>query len=240
VPTWTRRAKQSVRRAGGVIGSVVAVRTASPIAVLTYDDGPEPGGTDRVLEVLADRGARATFFVLLSRVNLYPSLLDEIVAGGHEVALHGVDHRRLTSQSSRDVIDQLRTGRAALEDRCGQRVRWMRPPYGAQTVTTSLAIRRAGLTPVLWGPSSWDWKPTTDEARLSRIREQTSKGSILLCHDGFADSRDGARDGSPPDVNRHELAVRILDVFDELQLGACSLSAAFSTGSAVREARFTR
>jgi peptidoglycan/xylan/chitin deacetylase (PgdA/CDA1 family) len=218
----------------------VSVRTDSPAVVLTYDDGPEPGGTDRILEVLARRGVRATFFVLLTRARLYPSLLAEVVAAGHEIGLHGVDHRRLTSLPASDVGKQLRAGKAELEDRCGQQVLWMRPPYGAQTARTCLAIRRAGLTPVLWGPSSWDWKPTTEDVRLGRIRDGAGRGSILLCHDGFADVRDGVADGAPPDIDRGDFATRTLNTLDGLGLGACSLGAALDAGVAVREARFRR
>jgi peptidoglycan/xylan/chitin deacetylase (PgdA/CDA1 family) len=241
MPGWsTAGIKRSVRRAGGAIGAVVSVRTDSPHVVLTYDDGPEPGGTEQILEVLAERGVRATFFVLLTRVRLYPNLLDEVVAAGHEIGLHGVDHRRLTSLRAAEVRGRMRIGKAELEDRCGRPVRWMRPPYGAQTPSICLAIRRAGMTPVLWGPSSWDWKPTTQEIRLTRIREGAGKGSILLYHDGFADARDGVTDGSPPGVDRRELATRSLDTLAELGLNAGSLGAALDAGSVVREARFRR
>ena len=134
----------------------------------------------------------------------------------------------------------MRTGKAELEDRCGRPVRWMRPPYGAQTPSICLAIRRAGMTPVLWGPSSWDWKPTTQEIRLTRIRDGAGQGSILLYHDGFADARDGVADGSPPGVDRRDLATRSLDTLAELGLTAGSLGAALDAGSVVREARFTK
>jgi peptidoglycan/xylan/chitin deacetylase (PgdA/CDA1 family) len=208
--------------------------------VLTYDDGPEPNGTERVLAALASHGARATFFVLVSRARRYPGLLADVVAAGHEIALHGVDHRRLTSFSATQVRLRCADGRAELEDVTAQRVRWMRPPYGAQTLSTSLAIRRAGLTPVLWGPSSWDWKPVTQQARLARVRESARSGSILLCHDGFADARDGVDDGPAPALDRGELTARILDIYASLGLLARSLGEAITDGSAIREAHFRR
>ena len=65
--------------------------------VLTYDDGPTPGVTDRLLPILAEAGATATFFVLLTRVRAHPSMVAELLAAGHEVALHGIDHVDLTS-----------------------------------------------------------------------------------------------------------------------------------------------
>ena len=116
----------------------------------------------------------------------------------------------------------------------------MRPPYGAQTLSTSLAIQRAGLSPVLWGPSSWDWKPITQEARLARIRETASAGSILLCHDGYADTRDAVDDGRAPTLDRGELTEGILDVYASYGLLARSLGEAMAGGSAIREAHFRR
>lgn len=232
--------KTGIRRAIGSVGSVVAVRTNSTTAVLTYDDGPEPGGTDQILAALATYGARATFFVLVSRARLYSRLLDEVVADGHEIGLHGVDHRRLTSFSAGEVHRRCADGRAELEDLTARPVRWMRPPYGAQTFSTSMAIRRAGLTPVLWGASSWDWKPITEEARLAHVRDTVQAGSILLCHDGFADLRDGVDDGPRPAIDRGELTVGILRIYAACGLIASSLGDAMIGGSAVREARFRR
>ena len=106
--------------------------------------------------------------------------------------------------------------------------------------SSDLAIQWAGLTPVLWGPSSWDWKPITQEARLARVRRTAAAGSILLCHDGFADARDAADDGPVPALDRGELTARILDVYASCGLLARSLGEAMADGSAIREARFRR
>ncbi|MGN6607610.1 MAG: polysaccharide deacetylase family protein [Jatrophihabitans sp.] len=232
--------KQRVRRLLAPVGSVVAVRTDAATAVLTYDDGPEPGGTDDVLAALADRGVRATFFVLLTRARLHRGLLDEVVAAGHEIALHGTDHRRLTTLPAKEVLRRCIDGRGELEDLTGAPVRWMRPPYGAQTPTTWLAIRRAGLVPVLWGPSSWDWRPADHDVRLARVREGARAGSILLCHDGFADHRDGVDDGPGPAVDRRRLTADILDIYAERGLTPRPLGAAVEGGSLIREGRFVR
>ena len=75
-------------------GSLTNIRTAAPQVVLTFDDGPQPGGTEQVLGPLAETGSTATFFVLVSRARRFPSLLAEVVAAGHEIGLsntHGYD-----------------------------------------------------------------------------------------------------------------------------------------------------
>ena len=128
------------RAAGPVAGSVVRVRTPEARVVLTFDDGPEPGGTDRVLTALADAGATATFFVLVGRVRRHRALFDEIVAAGHEVGLHGMDHRPLPELPPGEVAEAMRAGKAELEDAAGRAVRWHRPPYGRQTPRTWRAV----------------------------------------------------------------------------------------------------
>lgn len=232
-------ARRVVRRsAGRVLGSTVELRTDRPEVVLTFDDGPEPGGTDRVLSALADAGASATFFVLLTRVRRYPALLEEVLAAGHEVALHGVDHRALPTLPPDEVARLVRAGKAELEDATGQEVRWFRPPYGRQTYANWRAITGAGLVPVLWRPTTWDWKDVPDTERLAKAQEGIGPGAIVLAHDGFAGPADGACDGPPPELDRGALITGVLERYAERGLSARSLEQALVSGRLVRETWF--
>jgi peptidoglycan/xylan/chitin deacetylase (PgdA/CDA1 family) len=237
--TVVRATRRAARRGAGVLfGSAVEVRTDAPHVVLTFDDGPEPGGTDRVLSALAEAGATATFFVLLTRVRRYPALLQEVVAAGHEVALHGLDHRALPTLHPGEVGRRVREGRAELEDVLGAPVRWFRPPYGRQTVRNWRAVTAAGLVPVLWGPTTWDWKDVPHRERVAKAMTGVTPGSIVLAHDGFAGPQDGACDGPPPDVDRGELVSSVLEGYAERGLTARSLGDALAAGSLVRETWF--
>jgi peptidoglycan/xylan/chitin deacetylase (PgdA/CDA1 family) len=211
--------------------SIVAVDTAGgpPRIVLTFDDGPEPGGTDAVLSVLADAGVTATFFVLLSRVQRHPSLLRDTVAAGHEIALHGPDHRRLTQLDPETVAARTRTAKHELEDLLGRPVRWFRPPYGSQSAATWRAVDEAGLTPVMWNTTCWDWRDMPDDARLDEVRAAEA-GAIVLAHDGFANAGDGVDDGPPPTIRRGRLARSIIDVGLTKGFVCGSLSEALRTG----------
>lgn len=235
-----RRVKKALRRSLGAAGSVVSVRTGEQLVALTYDDGPEPGGTDRILEALDDAGATATFFVLLTRARRHPRLLEQIVAGGHEVALHGIDHRPLTSFSAAQVLRRCVDGKDELEQRSGQAVRWMRPPYGKQLPWTALAIRRSGLTAVLWGPSTEDTVEGTVDERAARATATARRGDVLLAHDGYASIDDGVDDGPAPVFDRGLTTARILSGYAELGLRARSLGTVLAHGSARREAVFRR
>jgi peptidoglycan/xylan/chitin deacetylase (PgdA/CDA1 family) len=181
------RAKRRVRRAtDGVlspIGSLRGVRTAERVVALTYDDGPDPDGTPAVLGALAELDVRATFFVLVERAEAHPELLRRIMAEGHEIALHGIDHSRLTEQPA--VHRLLVDGKRRLEAVAGRPVRLFRPAYGSQSLATFAATRRAGLDPVVWGPTVRDWVDGPAAEVAARALPDLHEGSVVLLHDGF-------------------------------------------------------
>ena len=184
-----RVARAALKRAGPLsspVGSVLGVRTRENQIVLTFDDGPAPQTTLAVLEVLRSHGATATFFVLMGRARRHPDLIRRIVEAGHEVALHGIDHVALPGLSSDEVTERTVRGRRELEELTGEPVRWMRPPYGRQTMANWLAVRRSGVEPVLWGTTLWDAKHTTDDQRIARASRLMNRGTILLAHDALA------------------------------------------------------
>lgn len=206
--------------------SVVALRRPAESTVLTYDDGPTPGVTDRLLPVLADAGATATFFVLLTRVRASPGLFHEVLAAGHEIALHGPDHLRLTSLAPSVHPTRFREAKAELEDVAGVAIRWSRPPYGAQDVASWRAARDAGLQPVLWSLSCLDWETHPPDDYVAELRTTDPTGAIVLLHDGFADERDGVDDGPPPTLDRIALTRSVLDELSAHDLPGRSLGEA--------------
>ncbi|WP_085369087.1 polysaccharide deacetylase family protein [Leifsonia sp. NCR5] len=231
-------AATAVRRVGAPVGSVMRVRTDAPLVALTFDDGPVDGGTQKVLAALGDAGATATFFVLLTRVRRAPALLRDVVAAGHEIALHGPDHRRLTTLPPDSIRSRMRDSRSELEDAAGVPVRWFRPPYGAQNMRIWRATRAAGMTPVLWGPTLADWRTTSTEERL-RLAVQGERGAIILGHDGFADAVDGVDDGPAPELDKGRLVSAVAAGYADKGLSLRSLGEVAASGRLVREARFT-
>lgn len=220
-----------LRRHVSVMGSVVAVDTDQPTIVMTFDDGPEPGSTESVVEALADHGATATFFLLSNRAAASPDLVRELAAAGHEIALHGIDHRPLGAFSPAEVRARTASGRAALEDITGVPVRWMRPPYGRQSPRRYRAVRAAGLMPVLWGSTSLDSADVPSDARMAAVARDLTPGTILLCHDGRAGVADGVDDPPIPPFHRGDLTRRILDLYAESGLHARSLGDALHDGT---------
>lgn len=223
------------RRDDTLTHSVVRVDTTAPHVVLTYDDGPQPGGTDRILVALAEAGATATFFVLLSKVRRDPTLLVEVMSAGHEIGLHGSDHRNLTALPLAEVRRRTREAKTELEDVTGRAIRWFRAPYGAQSLGVVEAVRGAGLVPVCWSASWQDWADMALDARMALALAGIGPGAIVLAHDGFAGSADGVDDGRAPSFDRGELSRHILAAYRDLGLSARSLSDALVTGTPVME-----
>lgn len=209
--------------------SIVGLELPSDSVVLTYDDGPTPGVTDELLSVLADADATATFFVLLTRARTRRGLLQELVAAGHEIGLHGADHRKLTTLSPETLPGVLRDARSELEDLTSLRVRWFRPPYGAQDAATWRSVREADLTPVLWSLDCRDWMALAFEEHLNELRNRPLAGSIILLHDGFADAGDGVDDGPPPVLDRPALTSAIIREIHVAGLEPQSLGRALET-----------
>ncbi len=220
-----------------VVGSVV--RTTSEHAVLTYDDGPDPDHTGPILGTLARHRATATFFVLLTRARRFRSIVDDIVAEGHEVALHGPDHRPLTDFGYAEARRRTQDARAELEDQVGCPVQWFRPPYGRQSLRTWQATRSAGLVPVMWSATTWDWREVGQDQRLAEAVRGAAPGMILLAHDGFAGMQDGAAEEPVPVVDRAGLTDLVLTAYRERALSCVSLGRALTGASPVLAASFS-
>lgn len=231
---WAAKVLPAAPGPDSLATSIVGVETPAPEIVLTFDDGPTPGTTDRILEVLRDQGSTATFFVLANRATRNRSLLAEIVAAGHEIAVHGPDHRRLTLFTRREVKDRTLAARHTIEDLAGVSTHWFRAPYGAQGIRAWAGIRRTGLEPVMWGPTFNDWHEVEPEQRLQLALAGTRPGSILLGHDGFAGPCDGVDDGPEPVIDRAALLTDFLASTRDRGLRGVSLAQALRNGRPVK------
>jgi peptidoglycan/xylan/chitin deacetylase (PgdA/CDA1 family) len=159
---------------------------------LTFDDGPDPEGTPAVLAALAALGWRATFFLLGSQVRRYPELARAVVVDGHEVALHGDEHRLHLRRTPAAVLRDLERGLGTVTAATGARPRWYRPPYGVLTAGTLAATTRLGLRPVLWTAAGRDWAPSTPQQVAGRVRRGLSPGATVLLHDSDCTSSPGS------------------------------------------------
>jgi peptidoglycan/xylan/chitin deacetylase (PgdA/CDA1 family) len=192
--------------------ALVAVSPAeTPSVLLTYDDGPDPTGTPAVLRELAAADARATFFVLGTRVRLYPDVLRAVVAEGHEIGLHGADHRRVDQVPEAEFSRALIEAKDLLEQAIQRPVAWYRPPYGRLTLSAWTAVNDAGMATAGWTCDIQDWLDVPLPQHLAGLETITRAGEIVLSHDAYADGRDLVDDGPAPPVDRGRLARAVLD-----------------------------
>jgi peptidoglycan-N-acetylglucosamine deacetylase len=160
---------------------------------LTFDDGPDPRYTPALLALLDELQVTATFFLLGRMLAANSQLGKDLVAAGHEVGLHGWEHRVLMSRSPWSTHHDLARGRDLIEDVTGQAVRWWRPPYGVLTSSSLASAYQLGLTPVLWTAWGKDWTADATAASVRAIvtRDLRPGGTILL-HDSDCTSAAGS------------------------------------------------
>jgi peptidoglycan/xylan/chitin deacetylase (PgdA/CDA1 family) len=157
------------------------VRGAEGRIALTFDDGPQDGVTDRYLDLLGERGLRATFFVVGREAEGCPELVERMANEGHEVANHG--YRHVDHLVRADVVRDVGRGADVIESITGVRPRLYRPPQGVVTPLTLAAVRRHHQTPVLWTQWARDWRraATADSIHDEAVRVRA--GGVLLLHD---------------------------------------------------------
>ncbi|MGW3466246.1 polysaccharide deacetylase family protein, partial [Streptomyces olivaceoviridis] len=160
---------------------------------LTFDDGPDPASTPHFLRLLAERGTRATFFLLGEQAYRSPGLVREIAAAGHEIGVHGWLHRPLLLRGPGATYDDFARVRDTVTAITGLRPTLFRPPYGVMSTAAHLAARRLGLTPVLWTCWGEDWtaRATAESVHGTVTRDLDGGGTILL-HDSDCTSAPGA------------------------------------------------
>src|SRR6478609_7272269 len=142
---------------------------------MTFDDGPQPQHTPRLLDMLRARNIKATFFVIGQSVNLYPGIVRRTVAEGHEIGNHSNTHRLLSKLSDDEARADLRRCHEAIVNACGVPPRTMRPPYGGLLQRQREWVHAEfGYPIILWSVDPLDWKRPGAAAITARITSGTS------------------------------------------------------------------
>ena len=158
---------------------------------MTFDDGPHPQNTPRLLDILRARNIKATFYVIGRSVDLYPQIVRRTVAEGHEIGNHTHTHRLLSKLSDSEVRLDLARCRDAVQRAAGVQMRTMRPPYGGLLQRQrELVHAEFGYPTILWSVDPLDWKRPGPSVVTSRILSGATSGGIILSHDLHAPTVD--------------------------------------------------
>jgi peptidoglycan/xylan/chitin deacetylase (PgdA/CDA1 family) len=158
-------------------------RTPHPHRVLTFDDGPHPERTPRLLDILATSGARAVFFMVGAEAMKHRALVRRVAEEGHLIGNHSFSHPWMLPMARRRIEEEIDRCQNALAEITGTAPALARPPYGQRDYRYNRVLKERGLTPVLWSQNLrdyWGQSPDVLIGRLGRSRP----GDILLLHDG--------------------------------------------------------
>ncbi len=168
----------------GVRVSYSSVKTSEKILAMTFDDGPHPSLTPKILDILKERNIKATFFVIGKQVKMYPDIIRRIIAEGHEIGNHTWTHCSLTSRSDEQIRKELQQSADAVFEVAHVRPQLVRPPYGAiNTRIKNLLFTEFGYSTIMWSVDPQDWRRPGVSVVTSRLVSGAHPGAIMLAHD---------------------------------------------------------
>jgi peptidoglycan/xylan/chitin deacetylase (PgdA/CDA1 family) len=161
-----------------------SVNTSQPVVAISFDDGPHPELTPKLLDILKARNIRATFYVIGRNVEAYPEIARRIVAEGHEIANHTWSHPSLTKIGAAGVAREIKRTTEVIQRVTGVTPTTMRPPYGATNASINRRMNEEfGLRVAMWSVDPQDWKYRNAQRVANHLATQTKAGDILLAHD---------------------------------------------------------
>lgn len=152
---------------------------------LTFDDGPSPECTEDLLDGLAEREVKATFFLIGKKAEEYPDLVKKIQAGGHLIGNHSYTHVNLGVLSCEDACSQIQKTNRAIEEAAGVIPQYVRSPFGS---TQKNLDCKMDMIEVLWDVDPRDWEIQNTEQIVNKVVTKVQENDIILLHDGYEES----------------------------------------------------
>lgn len=156
---------------------------------LTFDDGPEDIYTPQILDILRQKGVKATFFVVGKQAREYPELLKQIYREGHAIGNHTWDHSHLPDLTNQQLIENVQFTTAEIEKITGLKTDLFRPPYGEIQGQQVALLNNRGYRSIMWTADTMDWSGVSAEDIQSRVKQNASPGVIVLQHNYHASGK---------------------------------------------------
>ena len=164
--------------------SYSSVKIEQKTLAMTFDDGPHPSLTPKLLDLLKERNIKCTFFLVGNLVKVYPAIVRRIIEEGHEIGNHTWSHCSLTSRSDEQIRSELKKSEDAVYEVAGIRPHLVRPPYGAiNTRIKDLMFSEFGYSTIMWSVDPQDWRRPGVSVVTSRLVNGAHPGAIMLSHD---------------------------------------------------------
>jgi len=188
-------------------GTTYHIDGVEKVIALTFDDGPSPVWTPKILDELKKAGVKATFFMLGKNVEKYPEIARRVAEEGHEIGNHTYDHHVLIFSSTGHFASEIKDAEKAIKNATGQTTKYFRPPKAWLTSKEKQKIKAMGYKIILWTLNSKDWVTFDDKYIIKYILRHIKPGDIILFHDsGGAFTTEGG--------DRHE-TVRTIPILVE-------------------------
>jgi peptidoglycan/xylan/chitin deacetylase (PgdA/CDA1 family) len=156
---------------------------------LTFDDGPHPEFTPRILEVLDTYEAKATFFCIGREMEKYPEVVKEILKRGHSIGNHSYTHsKRIGWCSAEEICEEIQRTNDIAEQISQKKLKMYRPPFGVTNPSIAAALRSTEMISIGWSIRSLDTTKRTQEQILNRVKSRAKEGEVILLHDNRAGS----------------------------------------------------
>ncbi len=164
--------------------SICQGETSARDIAITFDDGPHPEITPKVLDLLDEYNVKASFFCIGNQISRHPQMVKDIDRRGHLIGNHTFTHtRKMGWLSYEKVYDELASTEKIIYDTLGRKSRWFRPPFGVTNPTIGKAIRVLGYESIGWNIRSLDGRLQDEESIFKRIKKRLKPGGIILMHD---------------------------------------------------------
>jgi len=170
-------------------GRVDSVEDSAPVVALTFDDGPHPVYTERLLDGLAERNVKATFFLIGVNVEGHEDIVERIAAEGHLIGNHTYHHVQLTSVPDDEACREIDEANEVLSQACGEGIHYIRPPFGSWQEDLYGLV---DMQVVLWTVDPLDWKVQNTDAVVKAVLDDVEDGDIILLHDVYKTSVEAA------------------------------------------------
>lgn len=182
-------AEEAARQAAARQASGRVIDPSKPMVALTYDDGPQPSVGNRIMDCMAQYGGKATFFMVGERVGSYAAEVQRMVAEGHEVANHSMNHKYFQKLGAAEIQAQVNRCNDAIEAACGVRPRVMRLPGGNYNATV---LASTNMPMIQWNIDTKDWKTKNAQQTIQVVLSQVKDGDIILMHELYGATGDAS------------------------------------------------